>query len=1002
MIVTFYSYKGGVGRTQLLANLAAYFCFYRDKKVLTIDWDLEAPGLHYYFKQDNLKQNGLLEFLQHYCDVMESRVNVKESAIEAEFKQSLPKYIKKDIGVSESGNGRIDLMTAGLYDETYSQKANHFDWVKFYESLDGGFFIELFKKYLRAQDYDYIFIDSRTGVSDYSGICNIQMPDANVIVIAPTDQNVKGSKRVIQRINEAKYIKEQKQRYPIIIPILSRLDPSNNKQRGNWIKRFREEFRGHIDQLFKLSVNLSYHKEQEEIIDDSIVEKYISKTLLEYQTDISYGEKLLFGKKKKKIEITTIEKQFVSIAKFIEAFKDYPLMNFPVMPYSRREINELFKHSVKIEENAHNNFYYGLFLQEIGDFSLAQKFYNKSLTLSDDDGLVLKIKNNLAKIYEQTNDTTEAEKTYLEILSKNRSPDVLFNLGNLYFKNKKLDLAEEFLYEALRKYRKLFAFDKETHSYDLASTLNNLANIYKSKNEHQKAEKFYNEALDIFRALYKIDSKTYLPYIIGILNNLALLEQNKNDFIKAERHLQESLKKLNEVDSKQYLNNLGLTYQNLADLYYSINDFERAEKYYLDALDVRKQLTKDNEQESLSDLASTMNNLANLKRITNEFEKAKEYHQSAINIFEKLAKDNPSYYLSSWSASLNSLGNLYLYSNKFVKAENMYQRALDIRRSLAEENPTYFLPNLADSLNGLASSQTRQNNFEEAENNFEEAISLRRQLVNSNQKTYQPELADTLNNFGHLLNNKGEFKKADKKFKESLQIFRDLAKGNSKMYRPKLALILDNFATAKYNRNEIEEAENMFTEALSIRRELIEEYPKAYQRELSDTLNNFGVLLRYKEAFDEAEKILEEALAIRIGLVKVNPQSYKYKLADTLNHLGNTYRANKKFTKAEKSYNDALEISHQLANETPDTFIPVLPITQINMGVFYLHFKVDEALSKKYAEEAITYLLPISQNPTIREYLRGAFYVLDKLGVDVEKYWNDKLDTFDNQSEQTS
>ena len=48
-IITFYSYKGGTGRTMALANLA-WVLASNDKKVLLIDWDLEAPGLHRYFR----------------------------------------------------------------------------------------------------------------------------------------------------------------------------------------------------------------------------------------------------------------------------------------------------------------------------------------------------------------------------------------------------------------------------------------------------------------------------------------------------------------------------------------------------------------------------------------------------------------------------------------------------------------------------------------------------------------------------------------------------------------------------------------------------------------------------------------------------------------------------------------------------------------------------------------------------------------------------------------
>src|SRR5208337_1555092 len=48
MIYTFYSYKGGVGRSMALANVAE--CLYRrGARVLMVDWDLEAPGLEYFF-----------------------------------------------------------------------------------------------------------------------------------------------------------------------------------------------------------------------------------------------------------------------------------------------------------------------------------------------------------------------------------------------------------------------------------------------------------------------------------------------------------------------------------------------------------------------------------------------------------------------------------------------------------------------------------------------------------------------------------------------------------------------------------------------------------------------------------------------------------------------------------------------------------------------------------------------------------------------------------------
>ena len=45
-VVTGYSYKGGVGRSFALANMAVLLAQWQ-LRVLCVDWDLEAPGLDY-------------------------------------------------------------------------------------------------------------------------------------------------------------------------------------------------------------------------------------------------------------------------------------------------------------------------------------------------------------------------------------------------------------------------------------------------------------------------------------------------------------------------------------------------------------------------------------------------------------------------------------------------------------------------------------------------------------------------------------------------------------------------------------------------------------------------------------------------------------------------------------------------------------------------------------------------------------------------------------------
>ena len=70
-IVTFYSYKGGTGRTMALANVA-WILASSGLKVLVVDWDLESPGLHRYFQPflDPAKITatpGVIEMIREYA-----------------------------------------------------------------------------------------------------------------------------------------------------------------------------------------------------------------------------------------------------------------------------------------------------------------------------------------------------------------------------------------------------------------------------------------------------------------------------------------------------------------------------------------------------------------------------------------------------------------------------------------------------------------------------------------------------------------------------------------------------------------------------------------------------------------------------------------------------------------------------------------------------------------------------------------------------------------------
>ena len=83
-ILTFYSYKGGVGRSMALANVAIILSKW-GYNVLIVDWDLEAPGLEYYFK-DYLD----IETVKQYpgmIDILGTIQNKTPSSTDQEWKK---------------------------------------------------------------------------------------------------------------------------------------------------------------------------------------------------------------------------------------------------------------------------------------------------------------------------------------------------------------------------------------------------------------------------------------------------------------------------------------------------------------------------------------------------------------------------------------------------------------------------------------------------------------------------------------------------------------------------------------------------------------------------------------------------------------------------------------------------------------------------------------------------------------------------------------------------
>jgi hypothetical protein len=192
-IVTFYSYKGGTGRSMALANVA-WILASNGYQVLAVDWDLEAPGLHRYFHPFLLDPE-----LADTPGVLDMVWDVATAAMDpavperADWHQPYADVLNYAVSLRRKflGGGTLDLLPAGRQDPLYSTRVGAFDWTNFYDRLGGGAFLEAVRTSMRAE-YDYVLIDSRTGLSDTSGICTVQLPDMLVIGFTFNTQSVSG------------------------------------------------------------------------------------------------------------------------------------------------------------------------------------------------------------------------------------------------------------------------------------------------------------------------------------------------------------------------------------------------------------------------------------------------------------------------------------------------------------------------------------------------------------------------------------------------------------------------------------------------------------------------------------------------------------------------------------------------------------------------------------------------------------------------------------------
>jgi len=289
-IISFYSYKGGVGRSMALANVATLLA-HRGRRVLVVDFDLEAPGLHRYFlssfprtrrlrRQPVSGQLGTIDFFCELSDLLSTRKHSPRKAIASLLDSSRYGYSIPVWSPTRPKAANLDFWSAGLFDKDYASRVHDYPWDRLYEE-SREVFTQLAEEW-KAR-YDYVLLDSRTGISDLGSVSTVILADKLVLAFTLNEQSLHGVTELGRQAVQLK--RSVGASTPLaLFPLLSRVDEGEEHLNRRWSREAARRFAS----LFEAAYGQS-------TLDFST---YFDAVRIPYRGYYAYGEKIAVEEEK--------------------------------------------------------------------------------------------------------------------------------------------------------------------------------------------------------------------------------------------------------------------------------------------------------------------------------------------------------------------------------------------------------------------------------------------------------------------------------------------------------------------------------------------------------------------------------------------------------------------------------------------------------------------------------------------------------------------------------
>ena len=198
-VVVFHGYKGGVGRTTLLASYALA-CARRGQKPVVVDMDLYAPGVGFLLDYDGATARwGNVVFL-----------------LEATHDLPLTDYFHVCARPGVTGDGRAEVFPAGSLDDGYLSKLGRLN-LEIRDSVRSHPLWLLLERIRQERAPDVILLDGRAGLSPAAGLLLSGIAHLHVLVGTSNTQSLEGLNRVIRHLGYEQARRELPQRECIVV-----------------------------------------------------------------------------------------------------------------------------------------------------------------------------------------------------------------------------------------------------------------------------------------------------------------------------------------------------------------------------------------------------------------------------------------------------------------------------------------------------------------------------------------------------------------------------------------------------------------------------------------------------------------------------------------------------------------------------------------------------------------------------------------------------------------